>query len=479
MGQSEYGLYSLVASIVAYLTVLDMGFGNAVVRYTAKFRAEGKVKELYSLFGLFILLYSCIALIAFLIGLVLYFNLGVLFDKTLNADELSKAQTMILLLVFNIAITFPLSVFGSIIVGYENFIFQKVVVIFRQILQPLIMIPLLLLGYGAVSLVVVITLLNIFCLLLNCLFCVYNLKVRIYFRRMSLQYLHEIFGFSMFLFIIFILDKFYWNTGQFVLGMYSGTLAVAVYAIAMQIKNCYLAFSTAIANVFLPKITTMISNGTSMHELSDIFIRIGRIQFHIVGFILCGFILFGKQFIYLWAGRAYEEAYYIALLIMIPFTIPLIQSIGPIILESMNKLKFRCFVYLITSFVTLGLSFYLGKKFSGIGCAIAISSAVCVGEILMMNWFYSKKIKLNIVLFWKHILGLFLYMLPFIIFSLIVKDEAYSHDMLLFGLKILIYSISYLIFAWIWGFNIYEKELLINSFKKIVLLIKNNRKYGE
>ena len=42
LGQSEYGLYSLAASIIAYLTVLDLGFGNAIVRYTAKFEAEGK-----------------------------------------------------------------------------------------------------------------------------------------------------------------------------------------------------------------------------------------------------------------------------------------------------------------------------------------------------------------------------------------------------------------------------------------------------
>lgn len=42
MGQSEYGLYSLVASVISYLTVLDLGMGNATIRYTAKFRAEGK-----------------------------------------------------------------------------------------------------------------------------------------------------------------------------------------------------------------------------------------------------------------------------------------------------------------------------------------------------------------------------------------------------------------------------------------------------
>ena len=50
MGQSEYGLYSLVASVVAYLTIMDFGFGNAIVRYTAKYRAESKQNEQYYLF---------------------------------------------------------------------------------------------------------------------------------------------------------------------------------------------------------------------------------------------------------------------------------------------------------------------------------------------------------------------------------------------------------------------------------------------
>jgi len=40
LGQNDYGLYSLVASVIAYLTILDFGFGNAIIRYTAKFRAE-------------------------------------------------------------------------------------------------------------------------------------------------------------------------------------------------------------------------------------------------------------------------------------------------------------------------------------------------------------------------------------------------------------------------------------------------------
>lgn len=45
LGQSEYGLYSLVGSIVGYLSVLDMGLGDTVVRYTARNRVDETKKK--------------------------------------------------------------------------------------------------------------------------------------------------------------------------------------------------------------------------------------------------------------------------------------------------------------------------------------------------------------------------------------------------------------------------------------------------
>lgn len=74
LGQSEYGLYSLVASVISYLTVLDLGLGNAIIRYTAKYRTEGKIEEQYRMFGMFLVLYLVIGVIAFVAGLGLYFN---------------------------------------------------------------------------------------------------------------------------------------------------------------------------------------------------------------------------------------------------------------------------------------------------------------------------------------------------------------------------------------------------------------------
>ena len=100
MGQSEYGLYAIVASVMAYLTVLDFGLGNTIVRYTAKYRAEGKQEELSAMFGMFLLVYTVIGFIAVGLGLGLYFNIERFYSATLTNEELHKVQVMVLLPYF-------------------------------------------------------------------------------------------------------------------------------------------------------------------------------------------------------------------------------------------------------------------------------------------------------------------------------------------------------------------------------------------
>ena len=123
------------------------------------------------------------------------------------------------------------------------------------------------------------------------------------------------------------MDRIYWSTGQFVLGIYKGSVAIAIYAVAIQLESMYMLFSTAISSVFLPKVTSMVSRGANEREISNLFIRTGRIQYIVMSFILSAFIVFGKQFIYLWAGEGYEDAYYLSLMFFVPLTIPLIQNL--------------------------------------------------------------------------------------------------------------------------------------------------------
>lgn len=470
MGQSEYGLYSLVASVIAYLTVLDLGFGNAIVRYTAKFRAEKKTEEQYEMFGMFFLLYLVIGIIAFGIGLGLYFNVDTLFGNTMTAVELGRARIMMLLLVANLAFTFPMSIWSSIIQAYEDFVFQKSLNIIRIILNTVVMICLLHFGYKAVAMVVVQTIFNVLTLVINFIYCRRKLNIHIYFRFKHFHwgFLKEVAIYSFWIFLNAIMDRVYWSTGQFVLGAMVGTAAVAVFAIAIQLEGMYMQFSTAISSVFLPKVTAMVATNRSRKEISDLFIRTGRIQYIVLAYILSGFIIFGRQFIELWAGAGYSDAYIISLLFFIPLTVPLIQNLGITILQARNEMKFRSVLYIIIALVSLAMQIALTRYFGGIGCAMGVSGALVVGQILIMNVYYRRRQDLDIKTFWKEISKMSIIPIVLIFSSMLVIRHFFALDSwgkLILGITA--FSLVYIPLFFRFSMTDDERNLFISMFHKI------------
>lgn len=460
LGQNEYGLYSLVASIIAYLTLLDFGFGSAIVRYTAKMIAEKKQKEQWELNGMFLCIYSLIGVFAIGLGLLLYFNIDWLFESKMTADDLNQARIMIILLIFNLALTFPLSIFGSIITAYQDFIFQRVLNILRLILSTGVIIVLLYLGYKAVAMVIVQTIFNISILLLNCIYCFRRLHIKVAFTNFNFNLLKEIVTYSFWIFLSQIIDRVYWGTGQFVLGSLIGTTAVAVFSVAILLQQMFMTFSSSISNVLLPKLTMLTSRNDSEKEVSDLFIKTGRLQSLIMAFILSGFIVFGKIFINFWAGSDYEESYYITLIFFIALFIPTVQTTGYVVLQARNQMKFRSLVYLAISVVSLIMQIILSKSLGVIGCACAIGGALLLGQGLIMNIYYSRKQSIAIRTFWNEILHILI--VPIVlsaIYWLINVNDLFA-NIKWFILGIVSYSILYILLSYFMSMNKYEKGLL-------------------
>lgn len=479
LGQSEYGLYSLIGSLAGYLSIMDLGLGNAIVRYTARNRALGDKNTESRLNGMFLVLYSLIGLLTVIIGVLLYSNIESLFGNSLNYIELEKAKLMVILLIINFSISFPLGIFGSIMQAYEKFIFVKLVSIIRSLIIPVFTLPLLFFGYSSVSMVVVSTIINISCLLINVFYCFKYLKIEFYFGKFNFKMVKEVLGYSFFIFLNVIVDKLYWSTDQVILGMVSGTALVAIYAVAMQFITLYMMFSTSVSGVFLPRITMMVANEANNEELTEYMIKIGRIQYAIMALILSGFILFGQVFINFWAGENYSNAFYIVLLVMIPLTIPLIQNIGISILQAKDLHSFRSIVYIIIAILNILISIPLAKTYGAIGCAIATGVTLIIGNVLIMNIYYHRKIGLNIPLFWKNIAFMSIPILLSLVFGYAINYLIPQNGVIFLVSKIILFSIIYLTLMLLIGFNRYEKDLFYSLIKQMIkkgnrTLVKNN-----
>lgn len=472
LGQNDYGLYSLVASVIAYLTILDFGFGNAIIRYTARFRAEGKQREQWEMFGMFLIVYSVIGLIAFAGGMALYCNVDTLFDRTMTAADISQARIMMMLLTLNLLVTFPLSIFGSIITAYENFIFQRGVNIIRIVLSTAVMIALLAIGFKAIALVVVQTAFNILVLVINYVYCRRKLHIKVRFGRFNLPFLREISVYSFWIFLNAIMDRIYWGTGQFVLGTMAGTAAVAIFSVAILLQQMYMTFSTSICSVLLPKVTAMVANEKSDQEISDLFIRMGRFQCIVMAFVLSGFIVFGNGFIYLWAGSEYNESYLITCIFFIALFVPLIQNTGITILQARNQMKFRSLLYLAISAASLAMQIIFSRHWGATGCAVAIGGALVAGQWIIMNIYYARAQRLHITRFWYEIGTMMI--LPAIFTSAGLATTNFidytTSSNLIIG--IILFSLLYIPAFWKFGMNQYERTTLTAPANAIVARLK-------
>jgi O-antigen/teichoic acid export membrane protein len=471
LGQSQYGLYSLVASVIAYLTLLDFGFGSAIVRYTAKIRATGTKKDEWSLYGMFISSYVLIGIVVAIAGFFLYANVDSMFDKTMTPEELGQAKIMMALMVFNLVITFPFSVFGSIISAYEKFVFQRVFSICRILLSTAVMIIVLYMGYKAVAMVVIQTVFSVGCLIANLLYCKYKLHIKVCFKYFNIPLLKEIMIFSFWNFVGNITDRIYWSTGQFVLGMTCGTAAVAVFSLAVTLMGFYMSMSTSINSVLLPRITVLSTDKKNDGEISRLFICAGRLQFCVLALILSGFTIFGKSFIKVWSGSEYAETYTITLMFFTSLLCPLIQNVGLTILQARAQQKFRSLTYIFIALLSLGLQLFLSRTYGATGCAIGVTVALLLGQWIVMNIYYKVKQRLDIISFWKQIGRMAIVPIVLAVLGYTLVPEISSWGKL--ALFVLIYVVLYIPLFWRFSMGQYEKDQLRPILSRISKFIKH------
>ena len=457
LGQSEYGLYSLVSSVIGYLTVLDLGFGNAIIVFTAKYRTNKEYEKEKKLHGMFLVIFCIIGLIA---GLLLYFNVPLLFGKTMTDIELHKAKIMMLILSFNLAITFPFSIYSSIITAYEKFTFQKVMSILNTILKPVLMIPLLFLGYKSITMTVVITVVNIIVILSDYFYCKKKLGINIKFMGFDKKLFKTIFSYSFFIFLGVIVDKVNWSVDQFVLGAVSGTIAVSLYSVASQINTLFVNLSGAMSGVLLPKMSKMIAKKANNEEITKEFIKVGRLQYLIVFLMASGFTLFGKEFIIAWAGKDFVTSYYIAIILILPLCVPLIQNLGISIMQAKNMHKFRSILLALIAVANIFISIPLAKAYGGIGSAIGTSLSLIIGNIIILNIYYHKKVGINVIEFWKSIIKMTIPMIIPIIAIVILMHFVTLHgyaNLIVFGG---VYTILYCLTCYFLVMDDYEKNMV-------------------
>lgn len=478
LGQSEYGLYKLSSSVTSYLSLISFGIGSAMVRYFTKYRTEGDKEGEENIFGLFNIIFMIISVLTLVAGIVITFCLEPIYgDALASGEQVFKLRVLVMVLSVTTALNFLCSPYTSVVTSHEKFLFLQIINIILTVMMPVVNLIALFIGFKSIGLAVSSLCVTIIVQLAYIIYVRKSVNMKPRYDNMPKFLVKEILIFSFWIFVANIVNQLYNTTDTLIIGAIPAlaTIGVAIYNVGVTFNSMMTNFSLGILNVLTPKVNGMVFSGKNNTALTDLMIRIGRLQCYIVSIVCTGFIAFGQPFIKLWAGEGYEEAYWVAIVTMIPACIPLMQNVAMSVIIAQNKHRFRSLTYLFIAIVNVVGTVLCVNQFGIIGAAVVTGIANIIGQGFIMNWYYWKKIGLEIPRFWKSVVYMFIIPIALCTITLVISNFISFDSWLLLFTGIVIYTVLFVLLNWFIIMNDYEKDIFRGPIRKIASKIKRKK----
>lgn len=404
VGQGDYGVFQTANNFIVSLQLLTFGFSGAYVRFYMQRATAGDEAGIRKLNGMYLILYLSICVIAVVLGLAFAFSCGSLFAGSFTVSEVALAGAVMTVLTFNVAATLLSTVFDAYIVAHERFAFQQTRQIFMTLATPGLALCLLAVGTGVVGVAVAQLVVNLILLALNARYATGKLGMRFAIKGLDGTTFKSVAVFSAWLFLNQVFDLVTMNVPSVILAAVSGAAAVAVFAIAATLRTVFYSLSTTISGLFIPLVNRIVAEIDDNHELTNLMACVGRYQALMLWWVLGGFAVVGQWFVSVWAGPEYSDAYWYVLVMVVAVSVPLVQNTGIEIQKAKNKHKARSLVYLCSSVVDLVVTFALAHLVGAWAAVLGYVVYLVLGSWLFMNWYYHRRIGLDMVLFWKRVL---------------------------------------------------------------------------
>ena len=464
IGKSEYGIYQIVGSVIAYFAAMESPLCASVLKYYVEYRVKGDNRNMENVLAIGRRIFLILSIVFILISIPSAFALKASFSATFTESQITETLWMFGIMIFNLIVSMNSYVYLAVINGHERFVFVKLSSIVTLILQPVIVVLVLQQYQCAFVIVAVQCMLNILMALIRKYYAVKKLNCIIKYHGFDKMLFKGMMALSLATLGVALADQVFWRADQLILGSMLGPDVAAEYSIGSQLNTMYISVACVLGGVILPTVTKLIVNGT-LKDVSSYFAKIGRYQSILAVLVLTGVVGFGEEFIMILAGEGFEYSYNVALLLMIPYTIDLIQICGNTILQIKNQYGYRAKMMIISSIIKILLSIVFVKIMGPIGAAISTAIVILLGNGIYLNYIYIQKIGIDIKMFFSRISTIWIigiFMLPI---SYVINRIELSNDYFQFGMHIVVFSLIYLLLIYKFALTPSEKELFVKVLK--------------
>ena len=359
LGNAAYGLNSIVAVIIGYLTFMDMGLDLPITKFLAEYRAKKDINSQNKLLSTTLQIYLLIGTIGAITIIILSKWFAVYIFK-MPSDLIPDA-----VLTFRIAgIGFIGSVGMSwgraLAMGLQRFEISYSISLISSILGTIIGLIAVYFGYGIIGYVTsktIFTVLSgpVYFLATKRLLTNYNFILG--FDREIINKIKSYIGYGTFNRIISSLTS---RIDQTLIGMWIGVAAAGIYAVPFFIMNSLVYMLSYMLGFTFPMASELHSLG-QMDKLKDVFVKSSRFIAAISGLIFSLLFALGNSFLFLWTPTIAEQASQVFPLLCIAGYINVITtSIPNNIIVGLGKIKefviyntIRAIVFLIACLILI------------------------------------------------------------------------------------------------------------------------------
>lgn len=402
MGATEYGVYQTMSAFANYLVLLQFGVGTVMTRNIAQCRARGDDndainKQFVSIFSFAIIL----SITILLVSILFYINIGRIYENSLTVEEILYGKKIFLFVTCYLVFSFLTESFNGVIQGFEHFTFSKASALVKLVLRTAIVFLVFIWSPQAVTLAIIDLIVSFIYAVINAIYCRIKFDIKISLRYFDKSIIIGIMPYALALLIQSVVNQANNNVDKFLIGIMMNPVSVTISSIGLFIYSSYSSMAIIPISLYLPKIVMDVENGISNKKLAESLVEPSRLITLIGGAILFAFFSIGKKFIFLFYGSEYMEAYYVALVIMIPMFLNMSTGILINVLDAKGKRLSRSLIILGTTIANIILTVFFIQLWGVVGAAIATAICTFLGQVVIMNIYYKKEMHIDVLYLYK------------------------------------------------------------------------------
>jgi O-antigen/teichoic acid export membrane protein len=389
LGKTGFGVWTLINSIIGYYNVLELGVTSALTRYVARDAGKKDYQTLNLTTNTALVFFFSVGFAIFSASFWIATPLIDFFHVEQASQEDFKLLTLIL--GMSVSLLLPGGFFSAIINAHEQFLITNAVNISVVLFRTILIIIFLNMELGLKGLAYA----NFAGALLNItLYYVLCLKLFPYLKFSFLGARFETFKvlikFGAPTIIMAIASVLRFELDSFVIGKWLDLSAVGVFAVAGLLMRYYVLFlNSATITTFMPRFATLEGEG-KYEALNKLYLKSLSIGAFLSFGIATPIILYGEQFIMLWAGRDFLEAVPVLWLLAASFALTMAQSSSVAMMYALNKHQVFAVVSLIEGIANLLLSIYLAPKYGIVGVALGTAIPMIFVKLILQPLYLTR-----------------------------------------------------------------------------------------